>query len=535
MQLSVGQIWNNNNIFYKIVKITNNKIVVLVRNGPVGRWQSKKLVIDRKQFKNFNFVKNSKESKFIEIKFNSNNNFKCELSNNNRYVITYAQNATVVHDNFFEILLKYCEINDAKLIVVPGYYRINSMLNDGTVSNNGDCGNNWWDPKLNKYLHKGRLKLCDNLILYCDVHIPATAVRPLSGLDSFVDYNSGIFGHPRLQLSTLASIDSRARLITTTGACTVANYSHTKAGKRSEKMHVIGAIVVEIDNDNFFIRQIDADSNTGEFIDLEWKYTKSGKKKAKDAKALILGDVHAEKVDDKVLQASFDMIRTMKCRKAIYHDLLDFDVRNHHSIDNFKNRYSRSIGVVEDSVENELSRTIEIIESTPSGAVPVVVQSNHDEAFDKWLDRTDIKSDPVNALLYYRMWVWKLEYYNKHKKWVPAFQLYYKSNGFKRAEFVGRNNNYLIGDILCGYHGDVGLNGSRGSYITYNKLGYRCVVGHSHSPSIIDKCYTVGVVGNLDQGYNKPPSSWAHANCIIYANGKMSLLFVDNLSGRWRL
>ena len=31
----------------------------------------------------------------------------------------------------------------------------------------------------------------------------------------------------------------------------------------------------------------------------------------------------------------------------------------------------------------------------------VVVKSNHDEAFDRWLKETDIKGDPENAKFYY--------------------------------------------------------------------------------------------------------------------------------------
>ena len=64
------------------------------------------------------------------------------------------------------------------------------------------------------------------------------------------------------------------------------------------------------------------------------------------------------------------------------------------------------------------------------------------------------------------------------------------------------------------------------------KLGTTTIVGHSHTPAILEGCYQVGVTGKLDQGYNKGPSSWMHAHCVLYGNGKRSLLFIRD--GRWR-
>jgi len=60
----------------------------------------------------------------------------------------------------------------------------------------------------------------------------------------------------------------------------------------------------------------------------------------------------------------------------------------------------------------------------------------------------------------------------------------------------------------------------------------KTVIGHSHSPAILDGCYQVGVTGRLNQDYNDLPSSWMNTHCVIYANGKRSLLHV--IEGEWR-
>ena len=133
------------------------------------------------------------------------------------------------------------------------------------------------------------------------------------------------------------------------------------------------------------------------------------------------------------------------------------------------------------------------------------------------------------------MWVAKIEGYNKTGKWDTAFHLFYSMLGKTRAKFVNREEDLSIMDIVCGYHGDKGINGTRGPSSSYAKLGVKTVVGHRHTPSIQDGCYTVGVTGKLDQGYNDLPSSWAHANCVIYANGKRSLIFIHPESGEWKI
>jgi hypothetical protein len=517
--------------------MADGSMEVQTRNGTTGRWSTKTQILSPIDLNYLEFVKAPPDQQTLTeeppevASVVRRVMFHRDIKKSKRYVITYAQNATPVHKKFWPALLNYCDENNAELIVIPGRYR-----NPTSIWTESNRVQETWDDEVKPYLLSKRTKLHDDLTVYSDISIQPTAVRPLTGMEVFSGRSSAIFGHPKLQLLTVATNSRKARLMMTTGSCTILNYTCSKAGKKAAAHHVFGATVVEIGKTGFHVRQLNANKVDGSFTDLNWVYTDEGRHKAPPAEALILGDVHAENIEDKALAASFQMIEELQCKRAIYHDLLDFDVRNHHSINDFLDRYERIASTKSsDIIEDELSRTLEILESTPDCAEPIIIQSNHDEAFDRWLNTANPKIDPVNSLLYHRMWVAKLEEFHKTDSWVTAFELYYRMAGLARAKFIGREENYPIMGVECGYHGDKGINGSRGSPLAYAKIGVKTVVGHRHTPSITDGCYTVGVTGKLDQGYNDLPSSWAHANCVIYASGKRSLIFIQPDTGEWRI
>jgi hypothetical protein len=61
----------------------------------------------------------------------------------------------------------------------------------------------------------------------------------------------------------------------------------------------------------------------------------------------------------------------------------------------------------------------------------------------------------------------------------------------------------------------------------------KTIIGHSHSPGIDGGCYQTGTSTPLRLDYNKGPSSWLNCHCVLYANGKRSLLPI--IDGEWRL
>lgn len=240
-----------------------------------------------------------------------------------------------------------------------------------------------------------------------------------------------------------------------------------------------------------------------------------------------------ESVIDGTLRRADSIARELLPEQVLYHDLLDFEARNHHSIGDPDQRFVRAMGGRPDNVEAEVEQAIRFVDNeTPAECMPVVVASNHDEAFDRWLRTADPKHDPINARFYHAMRARQLAHYERHSEWPAAFELAYAERGTGRARILRRDESYTIGGVECGFHGDHGLNGSRGSALAYARLAAKVVIGHSHTPQILDGVYQVGVSGQLDMGYNSTPSSWMHAHCLLYANGKRTLLFLRD--GEWR-
>lgn len=448
-----------------------------------------------------------------------------------RYLVTYAQNATPVHAGFWAALRVYAKETGAKLLVIPGRYH-----NPTSIWSQNAQHSDWWAPDLEEYLFAGRHSVGPNLTIYGDISIQPTAVRPLSGFEVFAGASSAVFGHPRLQLQTIATATRQPRLLFTTGAVTLPNYTDSKAGKRGDAHHVFGAAVIERAGKYFYTRQINAEDD-GSFIDLDKRYTPDGVEQAPPALALVCGDIHVEKSEPAVLNATLyaedSIASVLKPQKIIYHDVLDFEVRNHHTINSFTDRYHRAVGKRENIIENELKRVMTFLESTPKYAEPVVIASNHDEAFDRWLQNTDPRQDPINARLFHKMWAALLDDHANTGVFAPALETYAKLAGHTRTKFVRRNEEYRVADITCGFHGDKGLNGSRGSTQSMAKLGVKTISGHSHQPAILDGAYVTGVVAQLDHGYNLKPSGWLHCSAVVYPNGKRTLLIV--IDGKWRL
>ena len=440
------------------------------------------------------------------------------------YVITWAQNATEICPTTLGILEKYCEHNNAKLMVIPGRYK-NTLSKDDY----------WWDEKLVPYLTKGRLKIGEHCVAYGDISIQPTAVTPLTGFEVFAGAASAVFGHPKLQLQTVASEDRMARIFTTTGAVTKKNYREAKAGAKAAEHHIFGAAIVETDGDLFHLRQLVVDKN-GEAYDLDKVYTPDGVRDAEAAAVFVPGDLHVEKMTEENKKSLSDIIDFFEPEHMVVHDVLDFDVRNHHRRKDLIDRIKRANGHKCDLVEEEVLETCAYLYDLSKCVSKLhVVRSNHDEAFERWLNETWPMQDPFNAPFWFKTWAAMSEEavqgntINPFEYWFHEWDWQDCSN----VHFLERNESLKIKNIAFNFHGDKGINGARGSLNQFSKLGTKSVVGHSHSPGIRDGAWQTGVGGPLDMGYNNLPSSWMNTHCIVYANGKRCLINVM-AGGRWR-
>tara|TARA_R110000765_G_scaffold20317_1_gene52807 strand:- start:24999 stop:26720 length:1722 start_codon:yes stop_codon:yes gene_type:complete len=461
-------------------------------------------------------------------------NEKSKKKDIKRFVVTYGQNDTPVHKGFYQSLQVYLKDNNAELIVYKGKYRNPTSIIE---SKKEDVD---WDYRLKPYLMQTERRLNEKITIYPAFTSP-TAVTPLSGFDTITGNRSGIFPHPKYQMKTVPTpSQSLPKILSTTGAITIPNYSQSKAGTKGEFHHIIGAVVVEIvDDKKFHIRQISADSD-GSFYDIAGgeikKYSADGISGEHRLEALVGGDIHVPFECKESIEATFDQIDRFRPKELFLHDMVDiWSVNSHETNNRFLNTAKLRHGVME--VEKEVDKSVELINRFATSLPDIkvnLVASNHNDQIDRFLNNADVDKLTVNSeYFHYLSW-------QKHKSarlvgngfsFIEAYAFsaleklkdkFPKSVG--RVEFLKRDVPYMIGDIEYGIHGCKGSNGARGSTLGYSKIGIKTVTAHSHSPAIIDGSYTVGVLSIINLAYASGQSSWLNTNCFTYPNHKRTLI-----------
>lgn len=451
------------------------------------------------------------------------------------FVFTSAQNNTFVHDKFLRSLEVYCKHNNAQLVVSTFSYNKNMFLNEKDSQ--------WYDPKIRKYIINEPMNITDSLTYCGELDIIPTAVNPLSGFHNYTGLMSAIIPHAKLQLESIPTPKyDEPKLMYTTGAVTQRNYLSRKAGQKAQHHHVFGALVVEVDADgDWFVRQLNCESETGEFYDLENKYTPTGVVSGDSTvEAINWGDIHAIQLEPVVAKTSWlgngNILDTLKPKHQFIHDVLDQRARNHHSIKDPHFMFNMYVNETE-SVKAEVELTAKVIlDMQRDFSEVIVVESNHDLALDRYLKEQDYRKDPVNAIFFLELQLAKYRaIYNGDKNFSTfehACHLTVPETKYIRYLRTDESFRICNNEIECGQHGSIGASGTRGSVNSFQKQGMKFNIGHSHSATIKDGVYQAGVSGKLDQNYNVGGSSWSHSHIVTYINGKRTIVTLKN--GKWR-
>lgn len=432
-----------------------------------------------------------------------------------RFIITWAQNDTPVNEEFIANLEKYAEFVDADIHVIAGRYKNpTSVFTDKNYET--------WSDRIIDYLDANRHDVHKYLSIMSDVKIQPTAVDPMTGLQGMSGINSCVFGSPRVQLETIPVLEgNRPKMMVTTGACTVSNYTDSKSGKKGEFHHTLGFVIIEIkDDDKFFIRQVTA-TDGGNFTDLYHNVTynlvtqESGITRVTSVAAIVWGDIHYGKHDQRVFDSTFDLMAKIHPEYVVLHDVFDGDSINHHEIKDPFIQYEKEMSGA-NSLKREIDELLVGLEEFQDYNV-IVVRSNHDDFVDRWLKDTDWRKTvtPKNSLEYMQFATAILS------KEAPNGVIPYVINKkFPQFKTLGRGDSFIIKDWELGQHGDIGSGGSRGSLLQFRKLNTKIVVGHYHSPGRKDGALAVGTSTHLRIGYNRGASSWLQSHVIIHNDGK---------------
>lgn len=454
----------------------------------------------------------------------SNDEIKEVLSKYDKFIISSVQVNTKIHKDFWNSIKQYAFHNRAGIILRPVYYLWHN-----------DKSRREFDGAVEEYIVENDIQLHEGLSVM-NVQVTATAVNPLSGLESLTGKQSTIIGHPQIQLKTIATPQATMpKIMTTTGSISEKNnYSPSKAGKKGAFHHSLGAVVVELDGPIFHIRNVTGDRK-GEFYDLNYKYTPEGREKIDRVEALVTGDEHQWWMSEDVAKATYlnrdSIVNVLRPKKIVRHDIADsFSVSHWHRSDVIT-RYLKKVRE-QSSLYQELFDAANFLNlSTPGDTENIIVASNHHEHVTRWLNETDWRNDLQNARIYHEMWAAILDAADTGLRLDP-FIWWMEQHVDVPTKWLSRRDKVMICGIMVNMHGDVGPNGAKGSINNLKNLGVKTIIGHLHTPGIDKGAYQVGTSTIFDIPYTKGPSSWLNTHAIIHDNGKRQLIHV--IRGKWK-
>jgi len=442
------------------------------------------------------------------------------------FVVTTAVAGSKIHKGFLKTLDKYCQENDGQIVIMPAESITNSFEKKTAV----------FDKEFNdeKYLFvQDDTPLNDNISL-CSIQVSAKQIKPITGLSRLGSRDgSYVFASPKQFLEYIPSGNKRGKnySIMTPGACTLPNYySEVFVSKRlsyiAEHDHTMGAIIIEIEDENtFHFRQIQCDED-GSFIDLGKKYSPSGKI-TNVATNVVMGDLHGVNADFEAINVFTDLFSKMKVNRIYLHDIFDAYSISHHVKDIAEKSVRSQNGM--SNLINELTETFNLVndiqKKTKANEIKIV-KSNHDEFLDRYLKEGRYLFDPENHLPSLKIAVSLFEEGDVLAKGFEVAGNEVPDNW----DFLQREDSSTIAGAECGSHGDLGLNGAKPSLNSLEKIYGNCIIGHNHSAAINRGVFRVGTLSKLDMGYNRGPSSWSQTCCLIYENGQRQL--INNVNGK---
>lgn len=449
------------------------------------------------------------------------------------FIVTSAQDDTEADLPFLLNLEAYAKFRDAEIIVSGFTY--NKRLFEENRKDEEHNENIHYDPAIAGYLVHNRILVGQGLMICNEMNTLPTAVTPLSGFETYTGDRWGIFPHPKIHLKSIPTAKNDfTKIIMTTGAITKPNYVQKKAGIKAEFFHELGAVVVALlPNGKFFARHLIPD-DTGTFYDLKYRVQDGAVQYGDWVEAVNWGDIHIEKEEPEITKYLFDtdhegdrlaMVDYLRPKYQFMHDTTDFTYRNHHNTSDPHFMYRMFVAGTE-SVRMSVRKSYEfLLRAYRPFAETIVVESNHDLALLKWLKTADYRQDPVNAEYFLQL---QTQVYRsiRERTDFQVFRWALEMEGpLPGTTFLREDDSFVIvGDIECAMHGHNGANGAKPTPKQFTRMGKKSNTGHTHSANVEDGCYTAGVSGSLDMGYNKGLSSWSHSHIVTLINGKRTIV-----------
>lgn len=437
-----------------------------------------------------------------------------KLKESKRYLISSAQNASPVHNEFLTNMEAYAKHIGAEIGIIATRYKNPTSF----FKEEGDV----WDQKTHPYLIANKQYIHNNVIVLADLKIQATSPNPTNGIELFGDNASCIVGSPRIEMRSVPVLPGQMqKFLYSTGTVTQPNFTDSVAGGKAEAHHSYGFVIVEIEDDEIVhLRSVSA-SDDGSFNDLIFR-VQDGVITQEAVECLVWGDSHFAQKQQNVTDAFRNLCDDLGVTTSILHDVWDSQSINTHNLkDPIVQHELMKTG--KNSLQKELSQLyIELDWFEKNMNRTLVIGSNHDDMLDRAMSQGDWRDNLVNAELFVEMLALKLS--SKANDGIIA---YYINRDYKNIEALGVDASYILHGVELAIHGHKGPNGSRGNIQAFSKLSNKTIIGHSHSPSIRWGCYQVGISCQMQHGYNKGLSGWAYAGCTLNKHGKRQMIIFN--------
>lgn len=462
------------------------------------------------------------------------------------FIFSSAQNGTEIHEEFLDNLEAYADYLGAEIHISGFTY--NKALFEDHSKKVAD-----FHPRVKPYLANHQFDIVGKLMFCGEQNTLPTATDPLSGFEAYTRSKWGIFPHPRVQMKSIATMfRAPPKIIMTTGAVTRRNYIKKKAGFKAEFHHVIGALLVEVDDDgDFFCRHLIAEKD-GSFQDLTIRVDDGEVTDGHRVEAITWGDVHAERLDPRVTQGSWgldrklqlvfddNMLSVLSPKYQFFHDVLDFRRRNHHNIGDPHFMFEMWVRGTE-RVEEEIAKVGEFLRATSRPYCgSYVVDSNHDRALRRWLRDADYRKDPVNARFFLKCQeaLYRAIEEGDERFLVVEAAVREACGSLGNVVFLNNTDSMIIcpqagGGIECALHGDLGANSTKGAINTFARMGPKAIIAHHHSAAIFEGIYQAGHSCLRDMVYNRGGlTSWNPSHVVTYPSGKRVMVTMQGAKYR---
>jgi len=426
-----------------------------------------------------------------------------------KYIIATCQYNAMVNKNLLqniELFAKEHGVDNLLLFVQNGQYKEDDIIDKRLFEAGFSIVE---DMKLNANLY---LK---------DMRILAQQINPFTGMNQKLnrDY-SYILPSAKIRYQSLANTSKYPRALMSTGSITKPNYKmHTAQGEKAYQQHQYGFVYVSTEcNTIFHAHQIEA-TKQGDFQYMTEKYH-NGVLSYAQPEALILGDYHTGDTCPKVRKRTIQMIKELKPKRVVFHDLFNGHSVNHHEKGDLIQEL-KSVQLKRSDLKTELEmvyKEIMFFATTFPETTFIVSESNHDIFLERYIRSKDFMYNPSNFLFVCSM-IPKIIVGEQPTLRIALEQIGTIPDNFK---FLKEDESYRIRGVEIGVHGHRGPNGSRGG--NFDKYNLKMISGHTHSPFLGQNSMVVGTSTKLKLDYTKGPSSWLNAHGILYSNGKYALI-----------